>query len=262
MTKSGSALVGTLAAIGLAAHATATPLGDTGGPDTFNLEAREITPDFFPFSRNVYVCQGCGPEHEASIVLPAPTGWEIEPTRLLLPRTVLQNVVVPDGVPASLDLIAEIPGDEFLLAATVLSGTILQSGNPFFGAITEAQVRRDTVMTYATGDVVHELVGTNGDRYVLFTIALDALSAFGGPFDHTSVGGLAIFDGTIPGFSYESRVLTEDLVLASNGLANVLGTGAASWQKIVTTPEPGSLSLIAGGLLGVGALRLRRSSPR
>lgn len=222
-----------------------------------NLEVRQLTAQGFPFGRNVYLCPTCSLADFASVQLPAPTGWEQDVPKWRIPDATAVIPTPPAGVPASLDLVAGLPGDEFVYVARVLGGTLLGSGATL-GALALADVERDTVFTYHAGDVVHEVFDTEGRAHVLFTIATDLLATY----DLSQEGSLAGLVELPNGWSYASRTLNEDFVVASGGLAHVFSMGGvASWQR-VSVPEPGPLPLLAAGFAVASGARRRRRARR
>lgn len=216
----------------------------------FLFEVRQLTAVAPPFSRNIYLCPLCTEADFATVV--APAGFEKAPGKVFLPTEATANLPVPPpGVAPSLDLVAAIPGDDFTFIAELLTAEIL-GFHGTFGALARAQVERDTVFRYAAGEVVHYVTDTEGYDYVLQAFAISLLPSF----DLEVVGGLAALGGLPAGWTYSSEQLTEELVVASNGLASVFAQGQlATWQRIASIPEPGTVLLLGSGVL---ALALRR----
>jgi hypothetical protein len=226
--------------------AAAAPAGAT----TLLFESREITTDAPPFSRNVYRCPTCSVADWDDVVLPG-ANWEKASPKLFLPDAVAVLPTPPAGVPATLDLIPTLPGDDHEFVARVLDGTLLQL-DPTFGFLGLAHVERDTVFTYAAGEVIHEVTDDAGQRYVLFSFDLDASQTW----DVTQVDGIAGYLSLPAGWSYSSRVASHDESYASGGVATVFAMGGmASFQLV---PEPATGLLVMGGM----ALLARRRRPR
>jgi hypothetical protein len=155
--------------------------------------------------------------------------------------------------------VPEIPGDDFFFCCEVLDGAFL--GIDLSGVVfTTALVKRSNVFTYAAGDVVHDVIDPLGNRYALFLIDL----ALAGTHDVGELGALAGLP-LLPGWVYESRVLTAPLELTSDdaGLTSnfgqvQLGQGVLTAWQLYVVPEPGTLLLVAGGVAGLGAAGRRR----
>ncbi len=231
--------------LGAVALATALPASAT----TLLFESREITFDALPFSRNVYQCATCSVADWANVVLPGPL-WEQASAKLLLPDVTAVLPTPPVGVPATLDLIPTLPGDDHSFIARVLDGVILQA-DPTFGQLATARVERDTQFTYTAGQVVHEITDTGGNRYILFSFDLAASATW----DVTQIDGIAGFISLPTGWIYSSRVTTQDEVYASGGIADVFAMGGAAAFQMV--PEPGTALLM---LTGLGFVTARRRS--
>lgn len=233
--------------LGTLALATALPASAT----SLLFESRQITPDAPPFSRNVYQCSTCTVADWANVVLPGPS-WEQASAKLLLPDVTVVLPTPPVGVPATLDLIPTLPGDDHLFIARVLDGVLLQF-DPTFGPLATARVERDTQFTYTAGQVVHEITDTGGNRYILFSFDLAASAVW----DVTQIDGIAGFISLPTGWVYSSRVTTQDEVYASGGIADVFAMGGAATFQKVPEPRTALLMLTGLGLAGVGRRRLR-----
>jgi hypothetical protein len=230
-------------------------IGFAAGPaaaQEYVLEVRELTGENF-FSRHVYICTECTPEEFATVVPPA--GFEKAPAKLFMPAEgVGTPATPPPGTPAALDLLLDVPGAEFDYIARVLNGALL-GFDANFGVLATAEVERFIQFRYDAGDVVHELIDANGDPWILFSFALELLP----DYDVDQVGSLAGLP--IPaGWSYTSRVLDEELVISSNGLASIFAQGLYnSYQRYTPVPEAGTLALLAPGLALLAARRRARS---
>lgn len=173
-----------------------------------------------------------------------------------------QPIPLPSGALPDADFIPEIAGNEFFFIAEVLSGQPIGS-DPSVGSLAIAQVLRDTQLIYDAGSIVHEVFDTAGDPYMLFTFDLALSESTYDLMVLESLSGL----GLPAGWTYSSRVLTEQFVLDSGGLATVFAQGnVAAYHRYtpvpVPEPEPSSLVLAALGLgiLGAGRPRRDRSS--
>ena len=85
---------------------------------------------------------------------------------MVLPTGELRSNPSFDGVPSTIDLIPEIPGEEFELIAKTLSGSIVEMGEN--GLIAMVEVMRDTLFRYPAGSRVHELTDPEENIYILF----------------------------------------------------------------------------------------------
>ena len=227
-------------------------LPSAGHAMSFALEHFELTGGpSNPFARNVYLCGECTLEQFLAVPLPGPN-WEKNASevgaRRLLPDFIVNAPPTPaPGTAQTLDLVPEIPGDDHLLIAQVLSGALLGAGAQ--GLMTTARVARTTTHTFLPGRIVHKLTDTNGDDWVLFLIDEDKTATF----DPDVVDGLAAM--SVPaGWSYSSAVLTDPFVVTTpGGIADVFTVpGHWTWQKAVPEPSAGLLLLTA--LLGVRCL--------
>lgn len=224
---------------------------------SMNLELRELLPGN---QKHVYLCRDCTTAEFAAIPLPGPS-WENNATatsaRLLQPDSGTNTPPVLDpSVPTELDLLPGIPGPDLFLIAKTLSVAFLGvdpiSGFPYF----EAQVARGTTMQWDVGRVIHKLVSTTGDEYVMFSID----EAYSQGFAIDTVGGMAGVP-LLPGWTYTSELLTSPFVVETpTGIASALSPDAAqsAWQK-VTVPEP-ALTMLA--LAAAGLLAARRRARR
>lgn len=221
------------------------------GAAPFNFELWEFLPAENAAARHVYQCQDCTLAEFNAIPLPGPN-WEKNSSdtsaRLITFDSGVNTPPVLDpSIPTELDLVPTIPGSDLFLIAKVLSGALI-GFDPVSGVpIIEAQVARGTTLTYNAGRVIHTIVSTSGDEYVLFSID----QVYAEDFDVDAVGGMA--GVPLPaGWTYTSELLTSAFVTTTpTGIASVLapGGGVSAWQKIFV-PEPAltPLALAAAGL--------------
>lgn len=210
-----------------------------------------------PFTRHVYVCGTCGLDQFADVA--APPGFVKAQSKLFLAdASSAVFPTAPPGVAQSLDLVLDIPGDDFGYIARVTGGELLGIV-PGFGPLATSSVERQVRFRYDAGGVVHELADPDGFRWILFAFDLQLMD----DFDVEQIGSLA----TLPipaGWSYESRVLEQDLFIDSQGLARVLAQGQLNnWQRYdpAQVPEPATAAL-HGAALATLALVGCRSRPR
>ena len=221
----------------------------------YQLEVQQRTGENF-FARNVYICGACTPEQFATVTVPS--GFERSAAKLFLPEATEYAGAPPGpGAVPSLDLLVDIPGDEFRYVAHVSSATVL-SIVPGYGVLAAADVERFIRFRFSAGSVVHELTDPDGYSWILFAFGLDGLAGH----DLEQLDSLA--DLPIPTFwTYSSRVLDRDLVLDSEGLARVLSQGGQNnWQRYDPTlvPEPGTCVLVAAGVAGLALRRGRETA--
>jgi hypothetical protein len=177
-----------------------------------------------PFARIVYGCRDCTPEQVAAIAVP--DGWtKPAPMQVVPAQTSLVTPDVPE-VAQAMDFVPEIPGDEFVLFARVEHGQLLGVGTD--GPMALVEVERTTTFTYPAGSRIHEVVDTDGATYVMFGIAVALVDDGIDIGDADALAGLGLPDG----WSYSSRVLTDDLVVDSGGLAHVFSKpNHTYWQR-------------------------------
>ena len=214
------------------------------------LEVQEPTGENL-FARNVYLCADCTLAQFADVT--APPGFIKAPPKLVVPdAAVTSRPTPPLGVAPGLDLVLDIPGDDFDFVAHVGDGELL-GFVPGFGPFAISQVERDSVFQYDAGRVVHEVSDPDGSSWILFsfdivqTADLDQLD---------SLSGLPLPEG----WSYDSRVLDQPIVIRSNGLAEVFTQGQLNlYQRYdpAQVPEPGTLLLVGAGVAGIALRRGR-----
>ena len=240
---------------GWIAAVLSTLTGTVADPVTaqeYILEVQQPTGENL-FARNVYLCADCTLAQFADVT--APPGFIKAPPKLVVPDTaVTARPTPPLGVAAGLDLVLDIPGDDFDFVAHVGDGTLL-GFVPGFGPFAISQVERDSVFRYDAGRVVHELSDPDGASWILFSFDIVQTA------DLDQIGSLSGLP--LPaGWSYESRVLDQPLVIRSNGLAEVFTQGQLNLYQhydSAQVPEPGTLLLVG---TGVAALALRRGRDR
>ncbi len=234
----------------MAGCALVAPVRDAGA-SSLHFEIAHATGGNLFTSYN-YLCLDCTTEQYQSLALPA--GYAIRNVRLLLPTTAGGFPATPPaGVPAALDLVPGISGDDFYFCCEVVDGAFI--GIDAGVVFTTVLVKRSNVFTYAAGDVVHDVIDTLGNRYALFLIDL-ALSETHDVGELDSLADLPL----PPGWSYESRILGAPLEVVSDadGLTSnfgqvALGSGVLTAWQLYVVPEPGTFLLVAGGLVGLGA---------
>lgn len=139
----------------------------------------------------------------------------------------------PATLPRTLTINAGATTLAFTLIAKIVSLTAVESATPDSSgdvAWSRGEIERHTITTLLKDSVLQELVGESGDRYAL-------VSAFDDPnasndYAPTQLNGLA----TMPlpkGYHYESRILTEELVLTSLDIATILIYTSFNFQRYV-----------------------------
>lgn len=203
------------------------------------------------FARNIYICPDCTPFQFDQIQVPP--GFEASSSsRENVVEAEVLSITVPPGVAPSLDLSLDIPGDDFFYVARLLDASILEF-DPVLGPSILAQVERDTVFTYEAGTRIHEASDPQGNLYVLFGI--DTTSGID-PTQPDALAGVSL----PAGWSVSDRVLSNELTIASGGVATVFTTNSgANFQQYAVVPEP-STALLFG--LGLAAIASRRRPER
>jgi len=180
-----------------------------------------------PFAQLSYECSECSFEQFAAIEVPE--GWSKGPTQVILPSGELRSTPFVEGVPSTVDFVPELPGEEFELIARVLDGTILQAGPDGFMAV--AEVMRDTLFRFPAGSRVHEAIDPDGNPFVLF-----AYEVASEDFESPDFEAEDALDGyPVPeDWAYATRILEEELIVATDEVASVLSVGGAVssvWQR-------------------------------
>ena len=179
------------------------------------------------FSNLAYECNECTFEQFDALKLPR--GWRKSPKQIILPVGELLSNLSFEGVSSTLDLIPEIPGDEFQLIAKGLEGKIVNVS--FSGIMIKSKVMRNTVLRYPAGRRVHELTDKDGNIYVLFAYEVKSVN-----FDRTffEKDDVLLNYPRPKGWSYSSRIIDEDLILNSKGIVDVLAIRSdpsSVWEK-------------------------------
>ena len=179
------------------------------------------------FSNLAYECNECTFEQFDALTLPR--GWRKSPKQIILPFGELLSHLSFEGVSSTLDLIPEIPGDEFQLIAKGLEGKIVNVS--FSGIMIKSKVMRNTVLRYPAGRRVHELTDKDGNIYVLFAYEVKSVNFDRMFFEKDDV----LLNYPRPkGWSYSSRIIDEDLILNSKGIVDVLAIRSdpsSVWEK-------------------------------
>ena len=180
------------------------------------------------FPNLAYECNECTFEQFDALTLPR--GWSKSPKQMILPAGKLLSHLSFEGISSTLDLIPEIPGDEFQLIAKTLELNIVDIS--FSGIMIGSKVMRNTVLRYPAGRRVHELTDEDGNIYVLFAYEVKSVDFDRSFFENPDV--LSNYPRP-KDWSYSSRIINEDLVLKSKGIVNVLAIRSepsSVWEKI------------------------------
>ena len=179
------------------------------------------------FSNLAYECNECTFEQFEALTLPR--GWRKSPKQMILPVGELLSYPIFEGVSSTLDLIPEIPGDEFQLIAKALEGKIVNIS--FSGIMIKSKVMRNTVLRYPAGSRVHELTDEDGNIYVLFAYEVKSVDFDRSFFEKADVLSNYPYPN---GWTYSSRIINEDLVLNSKGTVDVFAIRSepsSVWEK-------------------------------
>ncbi len=200
-------------------------LSEPTGED-FTLKVLKSTGENL-FSNLAYECNQCTFEQFDALSLPR--GWRKSPKQMILPVGEILSHPSFEGISNTLDLIPEIPGDEFQLIAKTLELKIVDIS--FSGIMIGSKVMRNTVLRYPAGRRVHELTDEDGNIYVLFAYEVKSVDFDRSFFEKPGV--LSNYPHP-KGWSYSSRIINEDLVLISKGIVNVLAIRSepsSVWEK-------------------------------
>jgi len=181
------------------------------------------------FSALGYECSTCTFEQWLAIV--PPEGWSKGPAQVLITDSgELRSVPSFEGVPAAVDFIDEIPGNEFELIVKVVDGELLAVTET--AMITRSVVLRDTLLRFNPGRRIHELKSPEGDIYVLFAHGVDPTNPVLPDFDDPNVLG----DVSCPeGWTYTSRIAEAGLDLDTSDTASIVaiqGETLMLWEKL------------------------------
>jgi len=180
------------------------------------------------FATLAYECPHCTFEQWLAIV--PPEGWNKGPAQVLVATDgEMRSWPSLEGVPDTMDFTDEVPGNEYQIIAKNLDARLIEADAGEF--VVEAQVLRDTALSFDAGGRVHELTDPEGNIFVLFAFEVDPENVVIPDFQDPGFMG----DFTPPeGWSYESRILEEDLVLDTPDIATVLafrGGVISTWEK-------------------------------
>ena len=213
------------------AMADASDMADASGPprdpgSSFTLKMLQRTGEN-PFASLAYECNACSFEQFAAIR--PPQGWSKSPTQMILPIGVLENTLMFEGVPSAMDFVPEIPGDEFVLIAKALDGRLVANSENALMVV--VNVMRETRLRFPAGRRVHELADPDGNIFVLFAYEVDSADFDPAYFEDAD----AMANHPHPdGWAYSTRILDDELVLDSEGVATVLsirGDAASVWEQ-------------------------------
>ena len=107
----------------------------------FTLKVLKRTDESF-FSNLAYECNECAFEQFEALTMQR--GWRKSPNQIIIPDGELLSHLSFEDVSSTLDLIPEIPGDEFKLIAKTLEGNIVDIS--FSGIMVETKVMRNTIL--------------------------------------------------------------------------------------------------------------------
>jgi hypothetical protein len=193
--------------------------------DDLTTYLAEISPNLPPFVSFGPVLSAhdltLGPPGQNAI----PSTTTIYPYEGAAPATLPRTFTIPAGTTTL----------EFQLIAKVVSLTSVEFANPNNSGNgtgwSKGQIERHTITTLFEGGVLQELVGEDGDRYALVSAFDDPTSDI--EYAPTEINGLANLP--LPkGYTYASSILSEDLVLTSLDVADILIYTSFNFQRYVT----------------------------
>ena len=232
----------------------APPTDETDAPETDETDAPATQENVFTHKmmkqvpgrsqaeQFAYECRRCSFEQWLSIE--PPPGWTKGPAQVSLmeggdlrSRPSLEQVqaewpeIQEEDFYESWDFLEEVPGNEYELIAVNLGIEALIQFLP--NIVVRTQVMRDTELIFYANRRVHELTHGEGDVFVLFAYGVDPEDPVFPDFQDPD----ALGDFTPPaGWTYSTRVLEEELVLASEDKATVLAFRTkvgqnSTWEK-------------------------------
>lgn len=168
-----------------------------------------------PFRRYVYNCSLCSFEQFNAIEVPAT--WLKSSSKVILPVATLRTKPSLLDIPATVDFVEDVEGEEFELIAQTVAGELIEFMESGPAAI--VQVARDTLFTYTAGQRLHVVTDLEGNEYVLFGYQVSKESVESLDFQNENI----MADLSLPtNWTYRSHILDEELNLDSDGLAFVL----------------------------------------
>jgi hypothetical protein len=133
----------------------------------------------------------------------------------------------PASLPRRFTLVAGEQTVDFLLIARMLSMVPLtDTSDTATSSWMQGEIERKTTQTFFADNVIQELVGEDGSRYVLAAAFGDSTEQY----NVNEIGGLADLP-LPPGYTYESRVLTEDFEITAEDVAHILVCSVFNFQR-------------------------------
>jgi len=241
--------------------------GDAGEAGSSSVEEfAETAPSFtykmmlpvegsFPPESLAYDCTECTIDQWLSIE--DPEGWQKGPLQVVLAGSseLRGNPAPPGGRAEAYDFLDEVPGDEYqLIARSRVQLPPAYIDQPEL-VMLRADVERNTLLRFDAGRRVHELTDPTGQVYVLFAYQIDVEDRVIPEFQDADVlGNFFPNPDTVAasGWSLESRILEEPLLLDTPKVANVLvvirsgGEHQSTWQKRPLEDQGPALGPLAG----------------